>query len=508
MITYEQFCQIKSLANDGLTISQIASKLQLAARTVSVWNKADHYRPRKQGAVSSKLDAYKNRVITLLDKHPYSVAQLFNLLKEEGYTGGITILGDYVRKVRPKRKPAYLTLSFGPGECAQVDWGSYGSVTIGNTTRRLSFFAMVLCFSRMLYVKFTLSQTMEHFLQCHQQAFEFFGGVPEKVMVDNLKSAVLEHRLGQPIVYNPHYLDFAKHYGFDPRACNVRRGNEKGGVENAVGYVKKNLLSGFDIHDFKVLEPATKTWLDTIANVRIHGTTHKKPIEVFELEKPKLRPLPLNRYDVGLPEQMRVNKCFRITLDTNRYSVPFEYASQLVQLKRYPDKLRIYHNDKPIAEHLRSYERRRDFENPDHVVELLKQKRKAKQQHHLTRFLMLSPVAESYYRKLQTRRFNVAHHVEKILALCEIYGTEKTARALQDAHDLEAISCEYIANLLEQREKRLPEPGALHLTRREDLLELELPQADINAYDKPDHHNPPDTDTDNNQNNSTQSHNP
>lgn len=506
MITYEQFCQIKSLCNEGLTASQIARKLELTHQTVSGWMKQGSYRQRKQGQPKSKLDPFKNRVIALLDKHPYSVAQIFNILKQEGYLGGDTILGDYIRKVRPKRKPAYLTLSFGPGECAQVDWGSYGSVTVGNTTRRLSFFAMVLCFSRMLYVKFTLSQKMEHFLQCHQEAFEFFGGVPEKIMVDNLKSAVLEHRTGQPIVYNPHYLDFAKHYGFDPRACNVRRGNEKGGVENAVGYVKKNLLSGFDIHDFKVLEPATKTWLDTIANVRNHGTTHKKPIEMFELEKPKLRPLPIHRYDVGITEQMRVNKCFRITLDTNRYSVPFEYSSQLVKLKRYPDKLRIYHSDKLIAEHLRSYERRRDFENPDHVVELLKQKRKAREQHHLTGFLMLSPIAESYYRKLQTRRFNAPHHVEKILALSEIYGTQKTARALQDAHDLEAISCEYIANLLEQREKRLPQPGALHLTRREDLLEIELPQADINAYDKPDHHN--NTDTDNNhKNDSTQSNN-
>ncbi len=238
-----------------------------------------------------------------------------------------------------------------------------------------------------------------------------------------------------------------------------------------------------EISDFKILEPKAQTWIDTIANVRIHGATHEKPIKLFELEKVKLKPLPINRYNVSVTNMVRVNKCFRVTLDTNRYSVPYEYAGQLVQLARWPKQIRIYHDNQLIAQHVRSFDRRRDFENPDHVVELLKQKRKARKNHQLQRFLMLSAVSESYYGKLQERRFNVGHHVEKILALSEIYGQDKTARALKDSYDMEAISCEYIANLLEQREKRLPEPGALHLTRREDLLELELPMAQMDQYE-------------------------
>ena len=106
---------------------------------------------------------------------------------------------------------------------------------------------MVLCYSRMMYVEFTVSQTMEHFLTCHQNAFEFFGSVPKRVMVDNLKSAVLRRILGRPPVFNPKYLDFANHYGFAITPCNVGKGNEKGRVENAVGYVKKNFLAGLDI---------------------------------------------------------------------------------------------------------------------------------------------------------------------------------------------------------------------------------------------------------------------
>ena len=112
---------------------------------------------------------------------PTPPAQILLHLREAGYTGGITILKDYVHQVRPPRIPAFLTLAFAPGECAQVDWGQFGSIAVGNTRRRLSFFAMVLCHSRMLYVEFTVSETMEHFLACHATAFAFFGGVPAKL---------------------------------------------------------------------------------------------------------------------------------------------------------------------------------------------------------------------------------------------------------------------------------------------------------------------------------------
>jgi transposase len=150
-----------------------------------------------------------------------------------------------VRQVRPPRTPAFLTLSFAPGECAQVDWGSWGTVAVGETRRRLSLFVMVLCYSRLLYVEFTLSQTMEQFLACHQNAFAFFGNrVPEKIMVDNLKSAVLRRITGAAPVLNPRYLDFAQHCGFRIVACNKGKGNEKGRVESGVGYVKKPPVSG------------------------------------------------------------------------------------------------------------------------------------------------------------------------------------------------------------------------------------------------------------------------
>jgi hypothetical protein len=258
-----------------------------------------------------------------------------------------------------------LTLAFAPGECAQVDWGSYGSVAVGNTRRRLSFFAMVLCYSRMLYVEFTVSQSLEHFLACHQNAFDFFGRVPKKIMVDNLKSAVLRRIVGRLPVFNPRYLDFANHYGFAITPCNVGRGNEKGRVENAVGYVKKNFLAGLQIPDFAALGPAARNWLQTVANVRIHGETRKKPVELFEAERPCLLPLPVNGFDIATVSQQRASSQFRITIDTNRYSVPAEYAGRALTVKTDPERICVYAGERLIARHIRSYERYQDFEDPD-----------------------------------------------------------------------------------------------------------------------------------------------
>ena len=483
MIDYQCFCQIKHLhAHQGLSASQIAKELALDPRTVAYWLAQEHFRPRRPHQRPSKLDPFKQEIVRVLEKYPYSAAQVFQRLRERGFDGGYSLVKAYVRTVRPRRRPAFLTLAFAPGECAQVDWGAFGSVSVGQTQRRLSFFVMVLCYSRMMYVEFTVSQTMEHFLACHQHAFDFFGGVPQKVMVDNLKSAVLKHALGEVPVLNPKYLDFARYHGFTIVPCNVGKGNEKGRVENGVGYVKKNLLAGLEMPDFSALNPAARQWLDTVANVRMHGETKDKPVHLWHKERPCLRPLPLHPFDIATVAQVRASRQFRITLETNRYSVPAHYAGHALTLKTSPDRLCIYLADTLIARHTRRYDRHQDVEDPDHPKPLLEQRKKARDHQLFRRFLALSPRAEAYYLKLEERRLNPHHHVRKIVALSDIYDPQAVARAMEDAFTYEAFSSEYIANLLEQRARFTPEASALHLTRREDLLEVSLEPPDLSLY--------------------------
>jgi len=482
MIDYETYSRIKQYQQEGLKAGQIAQKLDIDHRTVESWLQETQYRQRKSVKQYSKLDPYKDEILRLLEKHPYTATQLFQRVQEDGYEGSYSLVKQYVRKVRPKRKPAFLTLAFAPGEAAQVDWGIYKTIEVGGTRRKLNFFAMVLCHSRMMYVEFTLSQSMEHFLACHQHAFEFFGAVPEKIMIDNLKTGVLQRPTGQDIIFNPKYLDFAHHYGFTIKACGVRKGNEKGRVENGVGYVKKNFLNGLELTQFDALNPAIKTWMDEIANVRIHGETRQKPVDLLTEDLAAMRPLPLNRYDIARIETARSTKLFRVSLDTNRYSVPAEYASQTLTLKIYPDRLCVYAQEKLIARHVRSFDRHQDIEDPDHPKELLAQRRRSNEQKLFQQFIALSSKAGEYYQKLAQKRLNPRLHVRKIVGLSEIYGVEATERAMLDAFVYEAFSSEYIANLLEQQSNKLPDAGALHLTRSEDLLELTLEKADISVY--------------------------
>ena len=484
MIDYELYCKIHDYHHQrGLSVTQIARELGLDDRTVARWLAQDKFRPRQAAARPSKLDPFKGQIVRWLQSHPYTAAQIFLRLREAGYDGKETIVKDYVRQIRPPRTPAFLTLSFAPGEAAQVDWGQFGSICVGNTRRRLSFFVMVLCHSRMMYVEFTVSETMEHFLACHAHAFAYFGGVVGKAMVDNLRSAVLQRIVGQAPVFNPRYKDFADHYGFAIAPCNVGRGNEKGRVENAVGFVKKNFLAGNELTDFAQINPAARQWLDNVANVRIHGSTRRRPVDLLQTERPSLKPLPTEPYDVGVIRPARANSQFRVTVDTNTYSVPAEYAGAALTLKLYPDHLCLYHQDKLIARHVRCYDRHLDFENPDHPRALLAQRRRARDQRLLLRLLALTPKADAFYQGLHERRLNALHHVRKIVALSEIYGPEATRRAIEDALEFQAFSCEYVANLLEQRRRPLPEPGALHLTRRADLLDLELPEPNLGLYD-------------------------
>ena len=485
MIDYETFCQIRQLHDQkGLKASQIAQELKLDPQTVRNWIHQPRYQPRQTPPRPSKLDAFKGQIVAMLERFPYTAQQILQQLRPQGYTGGYSILKELVHQLRPPRKPAFLMLDFAAGECAQVDWGQYGSVQVGSTRRRLSFFVMVLCYSRMMYLEFTLSEAMEQFLSCHRHALEFFGGSVRKVMIDNLKVGVVRHPSGEKALFNPRYLDFAAHHAFEPVACNVRKGNEKGRVENGVGYVKKNLLAGLEISSFEAIQVEGRRWLDQTANVRLHGETHRQPAELFAQEKPLLRPLPVMPYDCAVIRPVGANRCCRIVFDTNRYSVPPLYASQKLTLKIEPAQLYLFHNEKLIATHLRCYDRRQNQTNPDHTQQLLSQRQKARDQTLLLAFLNLCPQAELFCRKLQDKRINALHHIQKIVALSEIYGPDKVARALEDAVTFEAFGCEYVANILTQRERVGGPPGALHLTRRQDLLDLDLPAADLDLYER------------------------
>lgn len=490
MIDYAIWCAIRDGTAQHLSPPQLAQNLGLDVKTVRHWI-GRPYRPRPTPRRPSKLDPFKGRIVAWLDAHPLSAQQVFQRLREAGFTGGISIVKDYVRAIRPRPRQAFLTLAFAPGEAAQVDLcpegevslgrGEFGTIAVGTTRRRLSFFVMVLAYSRQMYVEFTLSQTMEHFLQAHVNAFNTLG-VPHRVMLDNLRSAVLQHARGEAPVFNPRYLDFARHYGFEPVACAPAKGNEKGRVERGVGYVKGNFLAGLELPGMAALNPAVKVWLEAVANVRLHRETQRRPVDLWVEERAHLQPVNPNPFDVGRVLVVRASRQFRVSFEANRYSVPARFAGALLTLKAYPNRLCVYHGEELVARHSRCFDRHQDIEDPDHPKALVAQRRHARDAQMLKRFLGLSPDAPKYHAGLLERRGNALAHVRKIVALADIHGDDAVRRALADALAFDAYSSEYITNLIEARTRALPEASPLVLIRRQDVLELELPPADLSAY--------------------------
>lgn len=486
-MTPERWHEIHKLRGEGMSARRIAARLGIHRNTVKEALEQLRPQPETRASRGSIIDPYCGFILAKLEQYPeLTAATLFRQIGERGYAGGYTLVKECVADLRPRVRPAYFTLNFAPGECAQVDWGVWKGADVPGGRRRLSFFAMVLCHSRLMYAELFTGEAMEYWLTAHRRAFEAFGGVPAKVMVDNCKTAVLKPKgSGAPAVFNPAYLDFAAHYGFEPVACTPARPNEKGRVEHAVGYIKSGFLAGRDPAPPAAMQPALADWVDNVANVRVHGTTRRRPVDMFaEEEKEALGPLPAGPHDCAVETPAVVNSRFRIIVDTNRYSVPSQHASRRVLVRRCAERITIHEpsGGPPIADHPRSLGRHQDILDPHHERDLVLRTRHAREKHMLEPFLHLGGAAEAYLTGLREKRSNWATHVARINALAEVHGRDETARALQDSLEHHAFSAEYIHNILETRTRLRPEAGPLHVARRQDLLELKIPDADLDIY--------------------------
>lgn len=250
--------------------------------------------------------------------------------------------------------------------------------------------------------------------------------------------------------------------------------------------MKAHFLAGRTLGSLDAINAEARLWMSSVANRRLHGDTGKTPDELFTQET--LQPLNPNAYDVGTLHALRSSRTCRVRFDANTYSVPAQHAQQLLQLQAYPERIRILDGgQRLVAEHLRCYERRRDFELPGHVEPLLAQRLRAHQQRQLIRFLALGPAAPAYWEGLRERRPDALIQVQRIVTLSEVHGAEAVSRLLEDLLQLQSFSADYVANLLTQRSRPRSEPAPLHLSRASDLLDLEIPPPDLSLYHIPSH---------------------
>lgn len=306
------------------------------------------YKAKPRG---SKLERYKGQVKELIQEYPrLSAVRVFEEIGKAGYKGSLTLIRNYLRRIRPPKKEAYLRIETLPGVEAQVDWADCGKVMVEGVWRKVSCFVMVLSYSRLLYLEWTLSQKIEDFISCHINAFRFFGGVPQRILYDNLKAVVLS-RVDNKIQFNPKFLVFSGHFLFGIKLARLYRATDKGKVESGIKYVKGNFLAGRDFKDFYDLKNQSIDWRDSTANVRCHGTTREKPIDRFKEEKDKLMPLPEKPYPVAIVLPCKSSTDCRIKFDSNIYSVPARYADKVLTLKATSSEVFIYNKTKLVATH-------------------------------------------------------------------------------------------------------------------------------------------------------------
>ena len=485
-MTNELFLKIRFLHTiEHLSSVQIGQQLGVPERTVRNWWNEDVF-PEKMKRFRNKLICqYENQINSLLAETPtLSGTQLHQKLKKHGFTGSVDVIRRYLTHMRPETRRTYLELSFEPGEAVQIDFGECGMIQYEGRRIQLKVLAMVLCYSRLMYAELIPSEKSEFTLAGIANGFEFFGGVPKKLIVDNFRGAVESHPAYGQVVYNKDFLDFCNHYGTLPWACNVYSPYEKGRIERGIGYIKDNFFKGAKFSSLTEAKHALRVWLDDIANVRIHGTTHQQPKELFDrAEKNALLPLNERRYECARILARTVDSQCRISCDNNRYSVPTRYAYKMVTIRMTAQKVLIYHENKLIASHLRNFTKGNSVVDPDHVKIMLNERVTAARQNLKSDFLSLGPAAADMFEALQTRIDNPEDHMKKILLLADKYGRDKLIAALECAVENRVCGADYVEMILRQKAYPVENVlGHLHVTRGADNLEVQVAPPDLNAY--------------------------
>ena len=353
MLNLEEQFMIREMHRKGVSISEIARQTGRDRKTVRkiVTGKLTREK-QKRRKKATKLGAYEGYLKQRIAEGVLNTRKLLRELKERGYAGGLTQVILYVQPYRTTREErAVMRYETRPGEQAQVDWGSFGYISEEGRQQRLYAFAMQLAYSRMLYVEYTTRMDVMTWLRCHQHAFAYFGGVPEVLLHDNLKTAVLSRGTGGKIQWNPRYLDFALCYGFNPQPCRPYRPQTKGKIERSIRYVRQNFWVGMTFRDVADVNSQVRHWLATVANCRIHGTTGVTPLS--RMGEEPLHALPEQPFDTDVVTYRRAGRDCTVHYRANVYSVPSAYAQQTVLVKETEQHhLRFYSGEGTlIAEH-------------------------------------------------------------------------------------------------------------------------------------------------------------
>jgi transposase len=485
------WAEIRRLAEiEKLSGWAISRRLHCSRHTVAAALALDQPPARQASRRTSLLDPHRAKIDALLTKYPdLSAVRIHEEVARgpDGYTGSACTVRRYLRIIRPARGRVYQEVHYEPAQAMQVDWGECGRVQVGATTRKISVFVAVLCYSRLMFIEFTLSQRKAEFYRGIVNALKFFGGQPRAIIFDNLKAGVINGS-GRSACFHPEFLALCGYFCLQPIACERRDPESKGIVEASVRYIKRNALAGradelIRFEDYLAFAPM---WSDQIANVRIHETTRERPVDRFQKERSLLRALPTIPFDTDEIVPAVVTPHARIEFDGNRYSVPPTLARRPVSIRADRDEVRILHEGRLAAQHVRCYQRGQLIVLADHRLAALALSRRSRNSALEQAFDALGPEAREFHLHLRKQPVKTGVHLRRLLGLARLYGTTELLGVISRALELATYDAAYVENLLlaERRRRALPTPTLPTPKRRELIDEIELEPADPSVYDR------------------------
>ena len=372
MITLGELVMILDLHRQGLSISQIARRLDIDRKTVRT-HLAKGLEPpayKKRMPAPGVLEGFAPYLRERMAAYPgLTATRLWREIKERGFAGGYSTVRDGVRDLRPPGRSGFeVRFETPPGEQAQVDFARFevGFADEPGVKRIVWLFSMVMGCSRLIWARFVLHQDLQTVLRCHMAAFEALGGAPRTILYDRMKTAVIGEDAEGLVIYNRALVDLARHYGFQPRACRPYRPKTKGKVERPFRYIREDFFFGGVFHDLEDLNAQLRRWLDDVANPRVHATTHRIVNEAFAEEKPFLQALPQAPYRAVVRLERRVSHEGMISVGGNLYSVPDTTRRRVFDVHVLADEVRIFEDGALVASHAPLEGRGQKQLDPDH----------------------------------------------------------------------------------------------------------------------------------------------
>jgi transposase len=408
--------------------------------------------PRQRQRRRSKLDAFRPVIRKLVLENELTAVRVIEEIAPLGYGGGYTILTDYIRRFRPRPvvRP-HLRFETGPGAQGQVDLSPY-RVAIAEEMVEVVCFSLVLGFSRWQCIRFVRHADVHAVCHSHALAFEACGGVPHEILYDRMKQVVI-HSERDRVIFHELFAALARHYGFRavPLAPGYKEG--KGKVENPCGYVEGNFLLGRRFHDWADFEAHTQWWLAERAWVRVHRTTHERPLDRLEQERAHLIGLPGRRFEAAIMVPRLIGDDFCVAWETNRYSVPPQYTGKTAWVRVLEGRREVVLESEIIAAHALRATRGQRYVAPEHEAEF--------RQHWTTRqvvreqFVGLGRAAAAFAAGLdQERKGAAAYHMRQILALAERVGAARVVEALRHAERYAAFDCHAVERIVAGKRPR------------------------------------------------------